>query len=302
MHSPGDDVGWRLAVHSDMVRELPPATGLRLASDHGYAGAFWATRSEGELAAVRAAVVESNVTITCLGFDLEASETVDPTRAVELADSVGAAAISVCATPMQASSFIQDALDRTLRRCAAYVDAGAPRGVKVLVHQHWGTLAASASQLRRIVQEFDPARLGCVYDAGSMTIEGYEDYRIGLEILGSYVADVHIANTRHFPSAERTVWEWEWSPLSDGLLDMQKLARALRRAGYDGWLTIADRTTGGSVERVLDSDRRIVQQATTDVEGIGSHNPCRPLDDHVAVADRARRGSYAQPLLAETRG
>ena len=299
MSSPVEDAGWQLAVHSDTLREVRPASGLRLARDRGYSGVFWSIRSEAELAVVRAAAAESNLTITCLEVDLKSTETVDAASAVELAASVGARAIGVRAAPMRSS--YEDALERTLRMCAACVDAAAPRGVKVLVQQHWGTLAASASQLRRIIQQFDPANLGCVYDAGSMTIEGYEDYRVGLEILGNYVADVHIANTRHFPSPEGSVWEWEWSPLSDGLLDIQKLARALRRAGYNGWLTVADRTTGGTVERWLESDRRIVEQAATDVEGIGSHNPCRPLDDHVALADRSRRDVNGRSLLAETR-
>jgi sugar phosphate isomerase/epimerase len=183
-----------------------------------------------------------------------------------------------------------------VRLCEAYSRAAQPRGLRVLLHQRWGTLTASASQLQRVLSNFDPLLVGCVYDAGSMTLEGYEEYRIGLEILGDYVADVHIANTRHFPSASRTVWDWEWSPLSDGLLDLQRLFRALRRAGYQGPITLADRVQGLALEALLENDRHILQQAMNDLEGIGSHNPSRPLDDHVDLAERPERWHSAQAL------
>jgi hypothetical protein len=89
------------------------------------------------------------------------------------------------------------------------------------------------------------------------------------------------------------VWQWEWSPLSDGLLDLQRLARAMRRANYRGWLTLADRCPGPSTAALLEADRRILQQACDDLEGIGSHNPSRPLDDHVNLAERAMRDTHA---------
>jgi sugar phosphate isomerase/epimerase len=129
-----------------------------------------------------------------------------------------------------------------------------------------------------------------------MTIEGYEEYRIGLEILGSYVADVHIANTRHFPTAHRTVWEWEWSGLNDGLLDLQRLFRALRRAGYSGWVTIADRGQGRPADALLQADHQMLEQAMADFEGVGSHNPLRPLDDHVDLEERPERTQHARVL------
>jgi hypothetical protein len=107
---------------------------------------------------------------------------------------------------------------------------------------------------------------------------------------------VHIANTRHFPSATRTVWDWEWSPLSDGLLDLPRLFRALRRSGYQGWITLADRSLGQSAGALLEADRHILAQAIDDFEGVGSHNPLRPLDDHV---DRAERPDRARAVPAE---
>jgi hypothetical protein len=43
---------------------------------------------------------------------------------------------------------------------------------------------------------------------------------------------------------------------------------------------------GPSATALLQADRHMLQQAFDDLEGIGSHNPMRPLDDHVELAER----------------
>ena len=288
---------WPRAVHSAMLASLPPADALALVSAQhdSIQGIFW----HGDLAAVasfahqRSLLGQAAPVVTAVGFAPDHRNPVDPDHAAAAAETLGASAVRICGAPIRGQSYTA-AYDATVRLCETYSEAAQRRGLRVLLHQRWGTLTTSASQLHRVLSNFDPRLVGCVYDAGSMTIEGYEEYRIGLEILGSYVADVHIANTRHFPSATRTVWDWEWSPLSDGLLDLQRLFRALRRSGYQGWITLADRSVGQSPAALLEADRHMLQQAMDDFEGVGSHNPLRPLDDHVDRADRPDRASAAR--------
>jgi sugar phosphate isomerase/epimerase len=275
---------WRLAVHGHVLRGLAPAEALSVVRDAGYEGIFW--QLEG--ASIDNVPRISGVEISGVGFAPDERNPVAPERAAELADALGARVLRVVGVSVSGRSYA-DAFDATLRLCEAYSQAAQRHGLRVLLHQRWGTLTASASQLHRVLSQFDPGVLGCIYDAGSMTIEGYEEYRIGLEILGSYVADVHIANTRHFPSPGRSVWEWEWSPLSDGLIDLTRLFRALRRSDYQGWVTLADRSQGRPPAALLEADRRMLEQAMGDFEGVGSHNPCRPLDDHVDLAERVLR-------------
>jgi sugar phosphate isomerase/epimerase len=287
-------VVWQLAVHSAMLPNLSPADVLSLVSAHNYQGLF----CQGDLDTIagfaqqRSILGQAAPFITSVGFAPDDRNAVDPERAAAAAEALGATGVRICSAPMRGQTYTA-AYDATVRLCEAYSQAAQRRGLRVLLHQRWGTLTTSASQLHRVLSNFDPRIVGCVYDAGSMTIEGYEEYRIGLEVLGSYVADVHIANTRHFPSAVGTVWDWEWSPLSDGLLDLQRLFRALRRSGYYGWITLADRSLGQSAAALLEADRYMLQQAMDDFEGVGSHNPLRPLDDHVERADRPDRAPAA---------
>jgi len=274
---------WRLAVHAAMLPGLAPAAAAALVTTSGFQGLYWQVGASADPRPDFAGVA-----VTCLAFEPDDSNPVPPERAAEMAAAIGAANLRICGASMAGQSYAQ-AYEATLRTCEAYRAAAQKRGLRVLLHQRWATLTASASQLYRVLEQFDPDQVGCVYDAGSMTIEGHEEYRIGLEMLGRYVADVHIASTRHFPAQRGTVWDWEWSPLGDGLMDLQRLLRALRRAGYGGWLTLADRCPGPPAAALLQADRRILQQAMDDLEGIGSHNPFRPLDDHVDLAERPRR-------------
>jgi len=277
-----------------MLSNLAPADALALVSMQNYHGLFWQGDPDtiAALGHQRSIMGESAPVVTTVSFAPDDRNPVDPEDAAAAAETLGATGVRISGAPIRGQTYAE-AYDATVRLCEAYSQVAQRRGLRVLLHQRWGTLTTSASQLHRVLSNFDPLVVGCVYDAGSMTIEGYEEYRIGLEILGSYVADVHIANTRHFPSATGTVWDWEWSPLSDGLLDLQRLFRALRRSGYQGWITLADRSPGQSAAALLDADRHTLQQVIDDFEGVGSHNPLRPLDDHVDRADRSDRAPGA---------
>ncbi|GIV68133.1 sugar phosphate isomerase/epimerase [Caldilinea sp.] len=113
-------------------------------------------------------------------------------------------------------------------------------GVKALIEMHHGTIAASASAARRLVDGFDPACIGVIYDCGNMVFEGYEEYRRGLEILGPYLGHVHVKNAAFERPPGGGVWRPRWSPLHDGVVDFHALFQALRSVGYDGWIVVED--------------------------------------------------------------
>jgi sugar phosphate isomerase/epimerase len=73
-----------------------------------------------------------------------------------------------------------------------------------------------------------------------MAQEGFEDYRIGAELLGPYLAHVHIKNSAFERPAGGGVWEPRWAPLEDGVVDFGQVFEALEHVGYDGWLVMED--------------------------------------------------------------
>src|SRR5688572_1824832 len=56
-------------------------------------------------------------------------------------------------------------------------------GLRALAEIHHASLLPSASAAAAFLSDFDPAHVGVIHDAGNMVYEGFEQYRLGLEIL-----------------------------------------------------------------------------------------------------------------------
>ena len=119
-------------------------------------------------------------------------------------------------------------------------DLARSHGVKALIEIHHRTICPSASLAHRLVSAFDPDLVGVILDPGNMAQEGFEDYRIGAELLGPYLAHVHLKNSAFERPNGGGVWEPRWAPLEDGVVDFGQVFEALDRVGYDGWLVMED--------------------------------------------------------------
>ncbi|WEG09381.1 sugar phosphate isomerase/epimerase [Microbacterium horticulturae] len=115
-------------------------------------------------------------------------------------------------------------------------------GVTAVLEIHQGTMCPSASLGERLVRGLDPRRVGVIYDAGNLVIEGYEDTRMALDLLGEHLRHVHLKNTGWRRGADGA-WEWFWAPLDEGILDAREFLDLLERAGYDGWISLEDLST-----------------------------------------------------------
>jgi sugar phosphate isomerase/epimerase len=118
-------------------------------------------------------------------------------------------------------------------------------GVKGLLETHHGTIAASASAAYRLCEGFDPAAIGVLYDPGNMVFEGFENYRMGLELLGPYLAHVHVKNGGWAPEAGTdlegvTAWKGSWRKMRHGMVPWRQVVEDLRAVGYDGYLGLED--------------------------------------------------------------
>jgi sugar phosphate isomerase/epimerase len=130
---------------------------------------------------------------------------------------------------------------------ARAADRAAELGVKVLVELHHETITASASAALRLVDGLDPRHVGVIHDLGNLVIEGQERTLSALELLGPYLAHVHVKNAAWVagePADDGTVpWQHEWATLRAGTGDVEAYFRALHGIGYDGWVTCEDFST-----------------------------------------------------------
>ena len=121
-------------------------------------------------------------------------------------------------------------------------------GVKALVELHHRTITSSASSAVRLLDGLDPAHVGVIHDLGNLVIEGQEDTVAAFQMLGPYLAHVHVKNVGWAPTDERGFdgsvrWREHWAPLRTGLADVEAYFEALADHGYDGWVTLEDFST-----------------------------------------------------------
>jgi sugar phosphate isomerase/epimerase len=77
---------------------------------------------------------------------------------------------------------------------------------------------------------------------------------MALQIAGSYLAEVHVKNTRFDPAVSDegfTVFHAVSAPVDAGVVDWLTVIKELKTAGYDGWLFFEDFSEQKSLEKRL---------------------------------------------------
>lgn len=134
--------------------------------------------------------------------------------------------------------------ERTIRQTEALASLSREFGVRINYEQHMETIIPSASAAYRLVSNFDPKHIGIIFDPGNMVFEGFEKYQMAVELLGNYLAHVHMKNAA-WGLAETTdagvmKWKPQWAPLKSGYADLERAGRVLREAGYKGYICLED--------------------------------------------------------------
>jgi sugar phosphate isomerase/epimerase len=158
---------------------------------------------------------------------------------------------------------------RDVERAAA---RAAELGVKALIELHHETITASASAAFRLVDGLDPEHVGVIHDLGNLVIEGQEAPLAAFQLLGPYLAHVHVKNVRWVagePEADGTVrWSHEWAPLRSGQADVEAYFTALHAFGYDGWVTSEDFSTELPLEERTRDNLAYLRQVEARAHGL----------------------------------
>lgn len=195
--------------------------------------------------------------VTC--EDLAAVE-----RAMQGVAALGADQLRVNVPKYDGRESYRQLRDRSLGQYREVEALARQYGVRALIEIHMGNLTPSASAAASFLQHFDPQYVGAIHDAGNMVYEGYEQYRLGLEVLGPYLAHVHLKNARWQPSGTRpdgsTAWSATWAPLAHGIVDLAALFQALHSVGYDGWASFEDFSTDLPLDQRIRHNLSYVRQ------------------------------------------
>ncbi|MBX3078708.1 MAG: sugar phosphate isomerase/epimerase [Cryobacterium sp.] len=164
-------------------------------------------------------------------------------------------------------------------------ERAAHHGVKALVETHHRLLSASASACMDILDGLDPRHVGVIHDIGNMVVEGREDYLSAFQMLGDYLAHVHVKNVKWLadaPDADGGVRHREaWAPLRTGVASMQEYFEALRKVGYAGWITVEDFTEELPVEERAADNLAYLKAVEARVAAIPEEELCVDPSDYM---------------------
>ncbi|MCL6457938.1 MAG: sugar phosphate isomerase/epimerase [Gorillibacterium sp.] len=235
-----DGVEWRVTVNNPASADQEPS--------------FWGNNhstidpsiSDEELGALKVAQDAAGLLVPNLGCYIPVGDLKLTEQGMKIAKVLGAPSIRVGVSGYDRSISYRELLEQGRHYLHGVQELSQQYGVKGNIEIHHGNIASSASSARRLVEGFDPAHIGVIHDAGNMVHEGYENYRMGLEILGEYLAHVHVKNAAWACSQENikspggSPWKSDWAPLKTGVVDLGQLMADVQHIGYDGWLSFED--------------------------------------------------------------
>ena len=283
----------KFAVFTVSMPELTPERAVSTLRDLGYDGVewrvtdqapttdgspgFWAgNRCTWPLASfiedaprIRALTEAAELAMPAVGTYVGCGDLGSVERAMRGVALLGAPCLRVNVPKYDGNEPYRRLRDRALTEYREVAALASHHGVRALVEIHHGNLLPSASAAAAFLDHFDPRDVGAIHDAGNMVHEGYEQYRLGLEMLGPYLAHVHAKNAGWFQDGTHAdgsvAWHGRWTPLTAGVVNMAALFRALRQVGYDGWVAVEDFSTerplGERLRDNLEFLKRIADQA-----------------------------------------
>ncbi|WNR43998.1 sugar phosphate isomerase/epimerase family protein [Paenibacillus roseipurpureus] len=200
--------------------------------------------TDAELERFRLAAVSENLVNLSITPYLNSCDVAETENVFKAAQKVGVPFIRVGVPGYDRTQNYNDLFAKAVDYLHHCQELSQQYGVKGLVEIHHNTITTSASLAHRLVSGFKPEHIGVLHDAGNMVHEGYENYRMGLELLGPYLAHVHVKNAGWKQTGETEdgmkLWSSNWTPIDEGIVNWKQLFSDLKSVGYDGYLGIED--------------------------------------------------------------
>ena len=234
-----DGVEWRVQAVPDEIPEGTPV------SYWGYNRATVDLKRVVELASqVRSISEEAGLEICSLASYLQVDQLEEVQRVMHAAQIMGCPRIRVNVPRYDRTRDYNDLFAETTDHLGEVEKLARENGIEANLEIHMGNIIPSAGLAHRLIAQFAPELIGVIYDPGNMVHEGYENWRMGLELLGPYLHHVHVKNAV-WKEAEiledgTTLWRCDHAPVHKGVANWHEIMDDLKAVGYDGWLSFED--------------------------------------------------------------
>ncbi len=272
-------MAWKYAVFTVMCPESDLEETAALASSVGLDGLEWrvtkkakepieevsywgANRStvdiddaDADLARAKAIADRHGLAMPILGTYVRCDELSVVETAMRAGAAAGCRKLRVGPPSYDGSRPYQELFEEAVRNFEAVAALARKYEVQACVEMHMGNITPSAGLAHRLVSNFDPREIGVIFDPGNMVIEGFENYQLGLELLGPYLSHVHAKNCLWEQAGEEdgvAKWSWKMAAVKRGQADWATITAALKKVGYEGWLSFEDFSEGDTKAKLSD--------------------------------------------------
>ena len=149
---------------------------------------------------------------------------------LELAEGLGADGILIVPGGIGDDCSIAEAwanVREQLESCRELIENG---GIKVGLENVWNNFFLSPMEMAGLIDEMHMKNLGAYFDVGNVVLLSYPEYWI--DVLGSRIVKIHVKDFA------RAGWNaGHFVNLLEGSVRWEKVIPALKKAGYDGYLT-----------------------------------------------------------------
>ncbi len=155
-------------------------------------------------------------------------------------------------------------VDEDRSRYRELVDEAKKVGVRPCLELHMGTPYPGASGVIGFLNGFTPDEVGVLYDPANMISDGWEQVGLALNILGPFLAEIHVKNSAWLPTGKEEngvkIWRADSAPLEDGCVNWAEVIDKVKKHGYDGWLVEEGHVQGISSYDRLKSAHDLLRQ------------------------------------------
>jgi len=187
---------------------------------------------------------KENLRICNLATYLKANEFKEIEKAMQIAKIMACPQIRVNASAYERGFNYNNLFEETKKNLEKVEKLASKHGIKALLELHMGNIIPSASAAYRLVSSFDPNCIGVIYDPGNMINEGYENWQMGMQLLGEHLAHIHIKNPSWVIEKKDKngvlLWKPTWARLKEGFVNWKEIMDALEIVGYKEYLSFED--------------------------------------------------------------
>ena len=277
----------KFSVFTVMMPEYTPDDTVKVLQELGYDGVEWRVATPGydatkpanywtnnrctldittidtQAKGLRALVSGAGLETCSLGTYMGIHDLGEIARALRAAAEMGCPRIRVSPPGFKRETGYFRLLGESI---SAYVDIqqlAKEYGVQVCLEIHMGNICSSPSLAYLLVRHFDPRYIGVILDPGNMVYEGYEDWPLGMELLGPYLTHVHLKNSQWLVTGKRetgeAIWQTAAAATDQGVIDMRRFMDSLGTAGYDGFCSFEDFSSTGTTREKLERNIRYIR-------------------------------------------